>query len=204
MAEPVRPLTLPHQGGTRTWPVQGKWTYEDYCQLPEDGQRYEVIRGHLYVSAAPTYDHQFTVNELSWQLNRFVRGHKFGQVLTAPFDIVLPKGLATPVQPDLVFFRKGNAPRRGDPKFQGVPDLVAEVLSPSTRWLDTQVKLPACRDAGVPEVWHADPQARTLVIYGLSEDGKAYIELAHGGEEDTVASRLLPGLEIEVSKIFPK
>ena len=73
MAEPVRPLTLPHQGGTRTWPVQGKWTYEDYCRLPDDGQRYEVIRGHLYVSAAPTYDHQFTVNELSWQLNRFVR-----------------------------------------------------------------------------------------------------------------------------------
>ena len=204
MAEPVRPMTLPHRDGTRSWPVQGKWTYENYCQLPDDGLRYEVIRGYLYVSAAPSYEHQFTVNELSWQLNLFVRDHELGQVLTAPFDIVLPKGLATPVQPDLVFFRKGNTPRRGGPNFQGVPDLVIEVLSPSTRWLDTQIKLPACRDAGVPEVWHADPQARTLVIYSLSEDEETYIELAHGGEGDTVASRLLPGLQVEVSKIFPR
>ena len=66
-----------------------------------------------------------------------------------------------------------------------------------------QSETPACREAGVPEVWHADPQARTFVIHGLSEDGKSYIELALGGEGDTVASRLLPGLEIEVSKIFP-
>ena len=79
-----------------------------------------------------------------------------------------------------------------------------EVLSPSTRWLDTQVKLPACLDAGVPEAWHADPQARTLVIHGLSEDGKSYIELVRGGEGDVVASRLLPGFEVEVSRIFPR
>ena len=204
MSEPVRPLNLPHLDGTRSWPVQGKWTYEDYCRLPDDGQRYEVIRGHLYVSPVPTSLHQEVVSELCWQLNCFVRGQELGQVLTAPFDIVLPKGLATPVQPDLVFFRKGNTPRRGDPNFQGVPDLVIEVLSPTTHWLDTQIKLPACRDAGVPEVWHADPQARTFVIYGLSDDRKSYIDLARGGEGDVVASRLLPGLQIEVSRIFPR
>ena len=56
----------------------------------------------------------------------------------------------------------------------------------------------------MPEIWHADPQARTFVIHGLSEDRKSYIELARGGEGDVVASRLLPGLEIEVSKIFPR
>ncbi len=88
--------------------------------------------------------------------------------------------------------------------FQGVPDLVVEVLSPSTRWLDIDVKLPACREAGVPEVWHADPQARTFVIYGFSDDRKSYVELARGGKGDVVASRLLPGLEIEVARIFSR
>ena len=68
-----------------------------------------------------------------------------------------------------------------------------------------QSETPACREAGVPEVWHADPQARTSVIYGgLSDGRKSYIDLARGGEGDVVASRLLPGLEIEVSKIFPR
>jgi Uma2 family endonuclease len=204
MAEPVRPLPLPYDDGTRSWPVQGKWTYENYCQLPDDGQRYEVIRGHLYVSAAPSVLHQRTVSRLFLELNRFVVAQDLGEVLTAPLDILLPRGLATPVQPDLVFFRTGNQAPPDARNFQGVPDLMAEVLSPSTRWLDINIKLPACREAGVPEVWHADPQARTLVIYGLSEDRKSYIELARGGEGDTVASRLLPGLEIEVSRIFPR
>jgi Uma2 family endonuclease len=204
MAEPVRPLNLPDRDGARSWPVQGEWTYEDYCQLPDDGQRYEVIRGHLYVSAAPTFLHQRTVNRLSLELNRFVLAHDVGEVLASPLDIVLPRGLATPVQPDLAFFRTGNQAPADATRFQGVPDLLVEVLSPSTRRLDTQIKLPACRDAGVPEVWHADPQARTLVVYGLSEDGNTYLELARGGEGDVVASRLLPGLRIEVSRIFPR
>ena len=130
--------------------------------------------------------------------------HDLGEVLPAPLDILLPRGLATPVQPDLVFFRTGNQAPADALNFQGIPDLVVEVLSPSTRWLDINIKLPACRDAGVPEVWHADPQARTFVIYGLSEDRKSYVELAHGGKGDRVASRLLPGLEIEVSRIFPR
>jgi Uma2 family endonuclease len=205
MAEPTGPpLNLPFRDGAQYWPVQGTWTYEDYRQLPDDGQRYEVIRGHLYVSPAPTILHQRTVNRLSLVLNHFVLTHDLGEVLTAPVDILLPQGISNPVQPDLVFFRAGNQPPADASNFRGVPDLVVEVLSPTTRRLDTHVKLPACRDAGVPEVWHADPQARTLVLYGLSEDRKSYIELARGGEGDIVASRLLPGLEVEVPRIFPR
>jgi Uma2 family endonuclease len=204
MSEPVRPLTPLHQDGARSWPVQGKWSYEDYRQLPEDGRRYEVIRGHLYVSPAPTLLHQRTVSRLSLLLSQFVLAHDLGEVLTAPLDILLPRGLSSPVQPDVVFFRTGNQAPADALSFRGVPDLMVEVLSPTTRRLDVQIKLPACRDAGVPEVWHADPQARALVLYSLSEDGKSYVELARGEEGDTVTSRLLPGLVIEVSRIFPR
>jgi Uma2 family endonuclease len=202
MAEPARPLNLPEHENKRRWPAQGKWTYEDYRRLPQDGRRYEILRGHLYVSPAPSTDHQRTVNGLSWQLSLFVRGRALGEVFTAPYDILLPRGIATPVQPDLIFFRKGNLPRSGTPNFQGVPDLVIEVLSPGTRQLDLR-KLAAFQEAGVPEVWHADPQEQTIVVYGLSEDGTSYLVLSRGGIGESVTSRLLPGLRVEVSEIFP-
>lgn len=203
MSEPARPLNLPDRENTRAWPVEGEWTYEDYRQLPDDGRRYEVIRGRLHVSPAPSYEHQLSVNELSWQLNRFVREHDLGQVLSSPFDVLLPGGLTSPVQPDLMFFCKGNQPRHGDASFRGIPDLLVEVLSPSTRRLDTRVKLAVYRDAGVPEVWHADPGPRTLTVYVLSEEGTSYVELSHGGPGESVVSRVLPGLRIEVSGVFP-
>jgi Uma2 family endonuclease len=204
MSEPARPLTLPEREGARSWPAQGRWTYDDYRQLPSDGQRYEVIRGHLYVSPAPSTDHQRCVVRLFRKLDRFASEHGLGEVFSAPYDILLPRGISAPIQPDLMFFRTGNEPRSGTPNFQGVPDLVVEVLSPGTRHLDIRIKLPAYRDAGVPEVWFADPQARTLTVYGLGQDGKSYVELSRGGPGDAVTSRVLPGLRIEISEIFPR
>lgn len=203
MTEPARPLTLPEREDARSWPGQGRWTYQDYRQLPADGRRYEVIRGHLYVSPAPSTDHQRTVGRLFRKLDRFAGDHGLGEVFAAPYDVLLPRGIATPVQPDLMFFRTGNEPQAGTPNFQGVPDLVVEVLSPSNRHLDTRIKLAAYRDAGVPEVWLADPQARTLVVRGLSQDGKSYVELSRGGPGESVTSRTLPGLRVEISEIFP-
>lgn len=199
MAEPLR-LILPERADAPSWPKQGQWTYEDYRHLPADGQRYEVVRGHLYVSPAPSYRHQATVGELFWQLSQFVRSRQLGQVLAAPFDVLLPGGLATPVQPDLMFFRTDNRPRPGDLQFRGVPDLVVEVLSPGTRQLD-RAKLATYRDAGVPEVWHADPRTRTLVRYTLNAGGTDH-EQTRGGEGDVVASRVLPGLQLDVREVF--
>jgi Uma2 family endonuclease len=204
MAEPAHPLVLPERDDARAWPAPGEWTYEDYRLLPDDGRRYEVIRGFLYVSPSPSVLHQRAVSRLFRHLDRFVGDYGMGEVLVAPVDVLLPRGIATPVQPDLVFFRPGNEPAADALNFQGVPDLVVEVLSPRTRRVDLGVKLAAYRDAGVPEVWFADPPPRTILVYGLSEDGKDYVELSRGGVGDTVISRVLPGLRLEVSKIFPR
>lgn len=65
MAQPAYPLDLPEEQDGERWPAQGEWTYEDYARLPDDGRRYEVIRGYLYVSPAPTYEHQYAVVQLS-------------------------------------------------------------------------------------------------------------------------------------------
>src|SRR3954465_4354559 len=136
MAQPApRPQVLPEQEGG-PWPAPGKWTYADYRRLPDDGRRYEVIRGYLYVSPAPSAIHQRPSSRLNRVLDRFVLAHGLGEVFYATFDILLPERIAEPVQPDLIFFRAGEEPGDDAQNFQGVPDLVVEVLSPSTRRYD--------------------------------------------------------------------
>ncbi|HEY2294955.1 MAG TPA: Uma2 family endonuclease [Thermoanaerobaculia bacterium] len=204
MAQPApRPQVLPEQEDG-PWPAPGKWTYADYRRLPDDGKRYEVIRGYLYVSPTPPTSHQRALGRLLLKLDDFVLDHGSGEILLGPIDILLPEGIAEPVQPDLVFIRAGEEPGKWAQNFQGVPDLVVEVLSPDTRQYDLGTKLDAYLEAGVPEVWFADPSTATIWIHGLSEDRKRYLELSRGGRGESVTSRALPGLRIAVSEIFPR
>lgn len=203
MAEPAFRLILPERDDGQTWPAQGKWTYEDYLRLPDDGQRYEVIRGHLYVTPAPNYDHQFTLTRCIVFFDLFVCSRELGEILVSPFDILLPKGIASPVEPDLIFFKTGNQPRRGDRNFLGIPDLVLEVLSPGTRHRDRRVKFKAYQEARIPEYWMIDPDTRTAVVHTL-EAGRAYRELCRGGMGETVWSAVLSGFRLEVGDLFPR
>jgi Uma2 family endonuclease len=203
MAEPARSPALPVTLDEHAWPAQGDWTYEDYLRLPDDGNRYEVIRGSLYMTPPPIYDHQYVVWQLDQTLGRFVHENKLGVVLVAAFDIRLPAGLTDPVEPDVIFFRTGNQPRSGARFFEGVPELLVEVLSPRTRRRDETVKFDAYREAGVSEYWIIDPRNRTVVIHRLSEDRRRYVELCRGGEGETVRSAVLPGLEVPVGPLFP-
>lgn len=198
MTEPA--YAFPWNEDGQDWPAQGEWTYEDYLRLPDDGQRYEVIQGSLYVTPPPIPEHQFSSFELAFQLSAFVREHGLGLVLTAPLEVRLPRGIATPVQPDVAFFRKGNEPVRGTSYYEGVPDLLAEILSPGTRRRDQTVKLRAYQDAGVPEYWLVDLQACTVVIYGLQRG--RYTELVCGGEYDVVRSSVVPGFHLKVRDLF--
>jgi Uma2 family endonuclease len=202
MNQPAYPLT-PVKDDDQAWPVQGQWTFEDYLRLPDDGKRYEVLRGELYVTPAPAYDHQFPVTKLTSFLDVFVTDQDLGVLLVAPFDVRLPERLADPVEPDLVFFRKGNEPQPGDKYFEGVPDLVIEVLSPKTRRADQRTKLQIYRDAGIPEYWLVDPLSRTVLIYRLDEESE-YVKWASAREGESITSVVLPGLTLAVAAIFPQ
>ncbi|HKH45540.1 MAG TPA: Uma2 family endonuclease [Thermoanaerobaculia bacterium] len=201
MAEPAYPLILPEDDG-QAWPAQGSWTYEDYLRLPDDGQRYEVIRGFLYVSPAPSLPHQYSVTQLGTLLNAYVKENRLGMVLVAPLDIRLPEGLGNPVQPDVLFIRRDRQPRAGALRFDGVPDLAVEVLSPGNWRFDRTIKLAAYRDAGIPETWLADLTARTIEVFVLEPDRPEYVLRERRGEGETVGSTVLPGLRLEVAEIF--
>ncbi len=132
----------------------------------------------------------------------FVKKKGLGVVLPIPFDVILPRGIATPIEPDLLFIRGENLPRRGAPNFQGVPDWIAEIHSPGYQSYDREIKLAAYEDAGVPELWMIDPESCEVFAYAFDEEKRRYIQLDRGGMEDEVRSRVLPGFVVKVGELF--
>lgn len=180
-------------------PLPGEWTYEDYLKLPNDGNRYEIIEGVLYVANARSADHQFTVTETSRQIGNFVKERKLGRVLVAPFEVHLSER-SRPVQPDILFVTGARWPQGHVQFFAGAPDLVVEVISPSSVRTDRVVKFTAYEAAGIPEYWIANPHTRTLEVYTLSN--AEYALLGEFTGEDKISSGVLVGIDVAVSTLF--
>jgi len=151
--------------GDRPLPAQGEWTYEDYLRLPDDGWRYEVLKGVLHMTAAPAPRHQAALRNLTVRLVRYLESNPLGEVYFAPIDVFLPEGLATPCQPDLVFLsteRSGLVSERG---IEGTPDLIAKVLSPSN-WLDDRrTKFEIYAEAGYGKLDRMNAELAKLGTY---------------------------------------
>ncbi len=136
-----------------------KFTYQDYLHLPED-KRYEILEGDLYVVPAPTVYHQQVSRNLGFVLVQLARGHKLGEILFAPCDVVLSKD--TVVQPDILFIAAGRQGILGAAAIQGPPDLVIEILSEGTASRDLQIKRKLYAKYGVREYWIVEPIAKTI------------------------------------------
>ncbi len=179
--------------------VQGEWTYEDYLNLPDDGRRYEIIEGVLYVTNAPDIDHQFTVMEIAFHIKQFVAERRLGYVLTAPFEVHLSE-TSRPVQPDVLFIKTEDWPDPGAKFFEGAPALIVEVLSPSTSRVDQSIKFTAYEQAGVPEYWIANPKTRSVQVFTLSRG--EYAQLGEFTGDEVIESAVLAGLAITTSALF--
>jgi Uma2 family endonuclease len=202
MVTKVAPLPPPPPGSENLWPPQGQWTYDDFLRLPDDGRRYEIIEGVLYVTNAPSYEHQFTVTEIVRQLANFVIERSLGVVLAAPFEVHLPGGIAKPVQPDVLYITAERQPHPGDQVFEGAPDLIVEVLSPSSVRVDQFIKFGIYEQAKVREYWLVDPKTRSIEVYTLPADGTEYTLLGQYGPGEKLRSSVLAGLEIVVDGLF--
>ncbi len=173
-------------------------TYDDLRDMPDDGKRREVLEGELLVNPAPRRDHQVVSANLDWILQRFLRSSEAGRVFTHPVDLNL--GRHDIVQPHLVVIRDA---RLGIYRPEGIidepPDVVVEILSPSTRAIDLVRKMALYARSGVSEYWIADPERRILVINRLQ--GEDYVAV-EPGTDGWIASPTLPGLRVDPSEVF--
>jgi Uma2 family endonuclease len=173
-------------------------TYDELRAMPDDGQRYELLGGELIVTPAPTAGHQRVLSQLYRLIDEHVRRIDAGEVFLAPFDVVLSHFDA--VEPDLVFLANSRPPVANDQNsIDFPPDLVVEVLSPSSRRYDRVRKMALYAQSGIREYWIADPDRRTLEIYILAGKDFAPVESDPAGR---LRSRVLPDLLIEPEGIF--
>ena len=174
-----------------------KLTYDDYCRTPDD-ERYELLNGELTMVPSPNRKHQQLVVTLTRELSRFTEQHGLGEVYVAPFDVVLSD--TDVVQPDVLFISRAREHRITEKNVQGAPDLVIEILSPSTAEKDLGRKYELYDSGGVLEYWIVDPAAGTVAVH-RRQDGR--LEPAGTfGRGESVATAVLEGLAIEVEEIL--
>jgi Uma2 family endonuclease len=178
-------------------PASLRFTYEDYLLLPED-RRYEIIDGDLFMTPAPGTPHQRIVGNLYLRLRQHVDDRGLGEVLIAPCDVVLSP--TDVVQPDVLFVAVDRASIVGEKFISAAPDLVVEVLSPSTEERDRTLKTKLYARAGVRELWIADTKEKTIEV--LTNSGDGFQREAVFGLGTVLRSFLLPGLEIPISEVF--
>ncbi len=178
-------------------PVDTRLTYDDFCLLPDDGKRREIIEGELYVTPSPQTPHQRTVGRLFMRLGLFVESHKLGEVFVAPFDVVFSE--FDVVEPDILYISNARAGILTNRNVQGAPDLVVEVLSESTWRVDRSVKLKLYGKFGVQEYWIIDPEGPSAEIYRRGEEGLTLA--ARLSAEDALTSPLFPGFSVPLRQL---
>ena len=192
-------FVVPTEAPTVHGPPQRQWTYTDWEQLPDDGNRYEIIDGVLYITTAPSYFHQWIIQGLQEYIGIPVRRQKLGFAVAAPIGVLMPN--CQPVQPDFVVVLQSNAAIIYDRRIRGVPNVMIEVLSPSNAVYDEDIKFEAYARAGLQEYVIIDPRSRTFNHYRLKSPG-LYAAPQTFGESDTAYLGCLPSLPIPVAELF--
>ena len=185
---------------TRDRPPAGRivLTYEDYCALPDDGRRYEVIEGELAVTPSPRRAHQRFSRNLLVVLHAHVREHDLGEVFDAPFDVILENTAI--VVPDLLFVSRERLTIVTERGVEGAPDLIVEILSSATARRDRVEKAQLYARHGVGHYWLADPVGRTFETFELT--GGQYRLVVSLSGAALFAPSLFPGLTIPLRDLW--
>ncbi|MGI8915914.1 MAG: Uma2 family endonuclease [Chloroflexota bacterium] len=188
-----------------------RWTYADLEDLPDDDQMYDIVGGELIVRNAPGPEHAEVLTELITFLIA-AQEAGYGRMYTTSSAVALDyaqhgdEAQDVP-HPDLFFLRQDRLGIRGKRGWEGVPDLIVEILSPSTRrrHFPGGTHWQMFERNGVPHYWLADWRSRTIRQYTLV--GEAYVEGHYNDpvilrEGDTLTSPLFPGLTLPVQRVF--
>ena len=176
-------------------------SYEEFLKLVENSDlRYEYIDGEVYLLASPAYNHQVCVSELFVIFYNWFKGKKC-RPLTSPFNVTLIKSKdnINVVQPDIIIICDTDKIDASG-KYKGVPALVVEVLSGSTKTKDMVKKLDLYMQTGVKEYWIVDPDKKEVTVYCFEKydiaDHNTYMR------DMTVKSKIFSGLEVNLAEIF--
>ncbi len=179
-----------------TWKAQGSYTVEDYYALPDD-VRVELIDGVFYDMASPETIHQDLAQEIFVAFRSFVRSRKGKcRVYLAPLDVHPEGDNKTVLQPDILVVCDRDKIQR---RIEGTPDLVVEILSPSTKRKDRVVKFPKYLQMGVREYWIVDPEAETVAVFDIEHD----CEVAIYGFDSCIPVRIWNGeCQVDMAEIY--
>lgn len=180
------------------------YTFAD-CLGWDEKERAEIIGGKVLMMAPPSRIHQKISGEIFRQLANFLEGKRC-EVYSAPFGVRLfekdgdrPEDVDTVVEPDITVVC--DTSRLDQHGCKGAPELVMEILSPSSRRHDMLVKLNLYQRAGVREYWIVNPEDRTVQVMLL--DSKGYLRIHEDyGQEDTAVVNVLEGCTIDLTKVF--
>lgn len=185
------PTGTPRQPGT--------WTVADWSRLPDDGTRYEIIGGVLFMTTSPSFFHQWVIKNLVVHVGAVVESRKRGVCAVAPIGLIQPP--STVVQPDFLVVLNDNLDIIRNGRLWGAPDLVAEVLSPGNSAAEQTRKRELYEHIGVPEYLVLDPSNRTLTRYRRDTSGH-YGEGQVFRDGDSVTLACLPDVTLAVADLF--
>lgn len=172
-------------------------TLEEFESLPE-GTPCQLIDGKIVMTPSPVPYHQKISIHISMRLNAFVDEKEIGEIFTAPLDIEFSG--QDILQPDIFFITTEHASVIGEKRIIGPPDLIVEILSESTAYLDLRYKKNLYEKSGVREYWIVDPLEKSVEVFILQDNAYRLDQRITG--EGSVCSRLLEGFSIELNKIF--
>ncbi len=174
-----------------------KKTILDYEKLPE-GAPFQLINGELIMNPAPHFFHQKIVMRLATKLFSFVDSKELGEVVASPVDVYLSD--TEIYQPDIVFISKERLSIIVDGRIKGAPDIVVEVLSPSTGFYDLSHKRSIYESSGIKEYWIVYPQEEIIEV--LENVSGEFRQIARVKREGNVASKVLQGFSVSLADIF--
>lgn len=174
-----------------------KYTYSDYVKAPDD-KRFQLIEGELIMVPAPNVVHQRILRKLGFALDEFTRKQNNGEIFVAPCDVVFDQ--YNVLQPDISLILNETEDIITDKNIQGAPDLVVEIISPSSAYQDLVQKKKLYAKFGVKEYWLVDPEGKSVEVYVLK--GNKFVLKQSLEKEDVLSSSLLPNLKIELASIF--
>lgn len=174
-----------------------QYTYADYEKLPE-GAPYQLIGGDLIKEPSPVPYHQMVSIRIVFELVKFVEERNLGVVLDAPMDVYLSD--TEVYQPDIMFISKDRMNIIGEKNIEAAPDLVVEILSPSSAYYDLRHKMHVYETSGVREYWVVDPIEKSVEIYqNINGEFKLFNKALSSG---LIRSALLEGFTVELEKVL--